>query len=282
MTDSVISIGCIGGSGSRLIARIVQSAGYHIGDDLNVELDNLWVTLLFKRLSVLVECEEAILNIYDNFKHRMMHGLVKSASFDGVLQRLSSHDRILHSASWLAARRESFLQGRPSNVAKIAWKEPNTHIFIDHLLKMDPALRYIHITRNGLDMAYSSNLNQLRLWGAVFLHRPVELGPRDALSYWVAVERRIRELRQRYPDRIMIVSYEALAFHPKDLIADILHFCGEANATDASNIAELINPVHGIDRHKAQDLSVFRQQDIDYARAISAGDDVRVPEEGPN
>ncbi|MFG1420415.1 sulfotransferase [Roseixanthobacter liquoris] len=272
MSKNTISVGCIGGSGSRVVAKILNSCGYFVGEDLNDEMDNLWFTLFFKRRSILVEDLDTINFLYVNFYHRMWHGNLRSDEIKDVLAGLSSQDRIVHDADWLTARRHSFLKERQGAVDKLAWKEPNTHVVIDRLLNIDPALRYIHITRGGLDMAYSANLTQLRLWGSIFLDRPVVLGPGDALSYWVAVERRVRKLKTSYPDRILIISYEALAVRPKEIIAEILHFCGESDPARAADAAGIVVPADTIGRHKSQDLSVFRQEDIDYARAVAASD----------
>ena len=50
-----VIVGGIGGSGTRLVAGLLQIFGYYIGDDLNDSLDNHWFTLLFKRRSILLE-----------------------------------------------------------------------------------------------------------------------------------------------------------------------------------------------------------------------------------
>lgn len=265
-----LAIGCVGGSGSRVIARIVQSIGYHLGDDLNGPLDNLWFTLLFKRPSVLIDSDATISYLYENFRHRMIHGRIASAAFDEVLRRLCAHDRPPHSAAWLEARRETFLRERPGRAERIAWKEPNTHLVIDRLLKTDPALRYIHLTRNGLDMAFSSNLNQLRLWGPVVLDRAIDPGPRDALAYWVAVETRIRELAVSFPGRMLILSYEALLSRPDEVIAEICRFCGHAPPADLPALIDSVRPPASLGRHTAQDLHLLAPEDVETARAIAA------------
>ena len=45
---SNLFIGALGGSGTRVIAQIVNQLGYYIGDDLNKPNDNLVFTRLFK------------------------------------------------------------------------------------------------------------------------------------------------------------------------------------------------------------------------------------------
>jgi hypothetical protein len=35
------------------------------------------------------------------------------------------------------------------------WKEPNTHVVLDRLWAELPRLKYVHVRRHGLDMAFS-------------------------------------------------------------------------------------------------------------------------------
>ena len=44
-----VIIGGVGGSGTRVVAEIINLLGFYIGDDLNPAKDNLWFLLLFKR-----------------------------------------------------------------------------------------------------------------------------------------------------------------------------------------------------------------------------------------
>ena len=47
--SSVIAVGGVGGSGTRLIAAFLDRLGIYMGDDQNESLDNLWFNLLFKQ-----------------------------------------------------------------------------------------------------------------------------------------------------------------------------------------------------------------------------------------
>src|SRR5581483_5848515 len=44
-----VAIGGLGGSGTRVVARLLQDLGFYLGADLNDYEDNLWFTLLMKR-----------------------------------------------------------------------------------------------------------------------------------------------------------------------------------------------------------------------------------------
>jgi hypothetical protein len=71
MSDSgfPIVIGGIGGSGTRILAEILQIKNFYIGGSLNPPKDNLWAVFLFNRRSILYEClgdsEELMRIFYD-------------------------------------------------------------------------------------------------------------------------------------------------------------------------------------------------------------------------
>ena len=48
------AVGGVGGSGTRVVARILQCLGCYLGSSLNESLDNLWFTLLLKEPQRLV------------------------------------------------------------------------------------------------------------------------------------------------------------------------------------------------------------------------------------
>jgi hypothetical protein len=79
---------------------------------------------------------------------------------------------------------------------RIGWKEPNTHIVMDRLPALLPQMKYIHVMRNGLDMAHSRNQNQLRLWGRYLVGPDCRDDPRSSLKYWCRTHQRILRLCQ--------------------------------------------------------------------------------------
>ena len=44
----IVAVGGIGGSGTRLIASLLESLDYYIGNDLNISKDNLFFSFLFR------------------------------------------------------------------------------------------------------------------------------------------------------------------------------------------------------------------------------------------
>lgn len=241
-----------------------------IGGDLNGPLDNLWFTLLFKRRSALLETEARFDQLCNLFWDRMTGQAGKGAEVQAVLTRLSQQDRFQHSKAWLQARAESWLSMPATPGVPWAWKEPNTHLVLERLFVRQPELRYIHFLRNPLDMAISANQQQLWNWGPVILNRPVEIGPRDSLSYICAVTERIFALSKAYAGRICMVDFELLCRQPETVCRQIGEFIGTTpDRETVAWFADMVTsgaPEGG--RGKAIDRSVFFPDDLAFIEAL--------------
>jgi hypothetical protein len=147
-----------------LIAQFLKDAGYFIGPDLNAANDNLWFTLLFKWSGILSASDVE----FDELLEIMIIGMNGAGEFSGrqkkIIDALITVPRTQHLPSWLRQRASSLLSARPGLKPGDGWgwKEPNSHIILDCLASRLENMKYIHVIRNGLDMAYSSNQNQLR------------------------------------------------------------------------------------------------------------------------
>ncbi len=227
LTARLFAIGGVGGSGTRAAAMLVQNCGAWIGDDLNPALDNLAFTLMFKRASVLIDPDERIADLFSLFANRLQGRCFGAEVLDG-LRSLTSQGRIGYPAEWLEERLVRLGQPVALPAGKImrGWKEPNTHVIIERLLRICPHLVYLHIVRDPFYMIGSSNQHQLINWGPNFLDRPVEVSPGDALAYWVAVHRRLTALQDSYPGRILIASYDRLTSDPFAEARRLISFLG--------------------------------------------------------
>jgi hypothetical protein len=267
-----VAIGGIGGSGTRLGAVLLQMLGYYIGDDLNIFLDNLWFSLLFNRRSVLMEDRSDFSGLVALFLARMSSESNFSDEQRARVLTLARDDRIQHSRDWLRDRAESFLGGgssrRPGQPC--GWKEPNTHVIIDRLLELHPDLRYIHFTRHPLDMAFSTNQNQLVNWGSVLLSRNVAHEPRQSLAYWCAAHRRTRAIMKRWPERTISVDFDELCVDPQVQGERVANFLETAVPDHFhAGLRELIDPSgRSSGRFKTEDLTQFFADDMNYVRDL--------------
>lgn len=220
-----VAIGGLGGSGTRVFAALLRSAGFHLGNDLNDALDNLTFTLLFKRASAYLDGEEAFTRLADIFLSSLRGDFLASCDDRDLIFSLASSERMGHSSDWLLQRVGALLDKSKASCNEcIGWKEPNTHILIDRFLEYKRSLKYIHVLRNPYYMAYSRNQNQLTNWAQLFFDGYVDISPRNSLAFWRKSHERMLSFMQKWPKRILIVRYEDIYVRPGALIRDIEDF----------------------------------------------------------
>lgn len=263
----MIAIGGIGGSGTRVIAQVLKDVGYFIGNDLNISNDNLLFTLLFKRVDILVASNREISTLWQIFLKLTKQNDELDFEEIRLLEKLSDFDRPQHDVSWLKERLKHLRHD--IETSHIAFKEPNSHIVIERLLAIESNLKFIYVYRNGLDMAYSSNQNQLSLWGSIYLgEENLQVTPKNSLKYWCRVHKRMIGLNKDYSDRIFLLDFDKLCFEPQKYINKISDFlCLNKFST---NIFDFIKVSSSIGRHKEFDLSDFDKSDVDYALTVCA------------
>jgi hypothetical protein len=267
-----VAVGGVGGSGTRIVAQLLQAAGLHMGEDLNPASDTLWFTLLFKRAQILAADEAE----FDALTGILASALAGTARFDEAtiqrIQALASAPRApLHAMAWLRERAHSLIQAgtreqAPAGPRRWGWKEPNTHVVIERLWQRLPTLRYVHVVRHGLDMAYSVNQNQLRLWGAHVLGSDGPATPQRSLAYWCHVHRRMQVLLAANPQRMYWLDYDALC---RDPIAQAQALCRFLDC-DFATVVEVLAQVRasGESRHAGECLDGFDPDDLAYVQSL--------------
>ena len=130
-----------------------------------------------------------------------------------------------------------------------------------------PGLRYVHVVRNGLDMAFSANLNQLVFWGEKALGRPVRRTPADALAYWCHVHRQGLDLAPVLGERMLWLDYDVLCEAPVEGMTRLLDFLGHGPAR-AGELAGLVKAPASRHRHRGRSLSDFAADDLAFLRRI--------------
>jgi len=264
-TSSPLAIGGLGGSGTRIVATLLQLYGYYFGSDLNEARDNLWFTLLFKRHSALLETDFSFLELTDIFFSALQGDNKVALSKADLIFSLANVDRMDHTSEWLLERAKSLISESSCGFnPRWGWKEPNTHIFIEKFLKIDERLKYIHVLRDPYYMAFSRNQNQLKNWGPLFFDSPIELLPKNSFSLWRKVHERISASKEIWPDRIFILRYEDLMTRPVFLIKDICEFLDLTYIPSiTSEIQQLINNPLDAKDFKSN-CNQFSEEDIQY------------------
>lgn len=242
-----VAIGGVGGSGTRLIASIVQQLGFYMGSDLNDSMDNLLFTLLFKRKELwpIDSNQNEIAYLLKLFVDHMQNGTVFKGKDLKFVEQVANQDRLQHKSDWLQQRLKNSLsnqsKGEPRRLW--GWKEPNTHIFLPALEQTIPSIKYIHVMRHGLDMAYSSNQNQLQLWGKLVIKESdlPQTKAEASFRYWCWAHRRINDLAHRMDRRYLCINFEEFCSNAEKGLMQLMAFLNLS--VPEQKISELAGPI---------------------------------------
>jgi sulfotransferase family protein len=282
-----VAIGGVGGSGTRVVAQLLLDCSFYLGGDLNEANDNLWFSLILKRpdwlRAALDRGDQADIARSIAIFARALRGLDPLTAEDfAYLTRAAievcyphDHSPVLVDA-WCLERLETLRSSAPvdwSGQAGWGWKEPNTHMLLPHLGAHLPGLTYIHLVRNGLDMAYSGNQAQLRNWGHWFgVETPSEpaLLPKASLEYWIRANRAaIVNGARHLGDRFLLVNYDRLCADPRGEIPPLLRFIGvDPAAVELDRLAAIPRVPASAGRYKAHDLSIFSADQLEAVRSL--------------
>lgn len=272
-----VVIGGLGGSATRVYAQLLRRAGYYLGSCLNEPCDNLWATLLLKRRYELLEDPQRARVALGLLRRKLSGEGRASIAEQLVLWRIArtvarhGHGEDGQGAGPWASRiaRDLFLARAPRPGSYRGWgfKEPNAHVFLEHLAACYEDLRFVYVARHGLDMAFSSNLNQLRNWGS---HYGVEVPtdpeqlPSAQLDYWIAATRTALERGRRLlGDRFLLVRYDELFPDPQPQLEAYAAFLGvEAAGFETPEARGWVQRSDSVGRYLERDLGQFTDRQL--------------------
>ena len=212
-----VAIGAVGGSGTRLMARTLEAMGVAMATPVNSAGDALEWPPMRRLLS-------------DSMLARFPREHILNNAFSGLEQLL-------------ALRRHNLgLRGRSG------WKVPTTHLWLAELAQFFPGMQYIHLIRNGLDMAYSGNQRQAQHWAssqAVELTRDRDgrISPGSMLEYWLCANESALETGARcLGQRMRVIRFEDLCLNPEREIRDLASFLGVP--VDEATVVKLSSDIH--------------------------------------
>jgi hypothetical protein len=285
-----VVIGGVGGSGTRVLAQILMDMGFYMGGDLNQVFDFLWFTFLFNRPKWFInhagEDEQLVFRGLDILTKAMagpFYPLPNELSF--IVRAVAGwvcagySPRILRTAKRLRKALKSILELICSEEVDFSryvgwgWKEPNSHIYIDYLDKYFERLKFIHVIRHGLDIAYSSNKLQLFNWGPFFnvdVPHSAKLLPEAALEYWIRANRRAIALGEWLGcDKFLLIDFDKLCSSPRTEIERLITFLElDPRKLDIDSLCSIPKAPGSIGRYKQHDLSVFNQEHIEIVREL--------------
>lgn len=218
-------IGAVGGSGTRVIAGMLRDAGVFIGESLNRPLDSVPGTAFVRRW----------------IPEALSTGRVPEARRAEFVAELE--------AAWSEHR---FGVGAADDPWAI--KNPRWAYLLAELVETLADLRFVHVVRDGRDMAFSRNQSQLDDYGIALLPgMDDEPTPLRSIALWAEVNARVLDTAQSLgPERYLRVRFEDLCARPEATAARLLAFA-DAPAPDVEAAAATVEPPESIGRFRRQD-----------------------------
>jgi hypothetical protein len=217
-------IGATGGSGTRVVGRIVRAAGMYIGTNLNDYQDAL------------------DLGAYSD---RWINEFVRNGRFEGLTAE-TRHAMTRDLAETLEAHRSDL----PPDAPAWGWKEPRSIYLLPFFNSVMPGIRFVHWLRDGRDMAFSENQQQLRKHGRAVLGLG-RLTPPRSISLWTTVNTWAADFGEReMPGRYLRVRFEDLCGQPEETVARLYEFFGLEG--DVEKAAQEVRPPSSLGRWRGE------------------------------
>jgi hypothetical protein len=216
---SPLVIGAVGGSGTRVVVRILRHLGVFVGAHLDPAEDS-----------------RPLAAWYDRWARPLLEA-------GGAL----GPGELVHADAAFAACLRAHLDGWPGPPVPWAIKVPRSLLFLAWWARWFPGFRFLHLVRDGLDMAVSRDSNQVRLYGDLVLGRrarPASHAVR-AIAYWARANERAAAFgERRLGARYLRIRFEDLCAAPAPTVARMREFAGLPGGTagDRLALAEIAPP----------------------------------------
>ena len=195
-----VVIGGHGGSGTRVLPRALRLAGYWMGAWVNRRTEDAMSTRYF------------------------LQRYFEQSIADEPSQRAE-----LEQAFRLATRGHRMRM--PDRSLPWGWKNPRCMWVIPFIARIYPEMRFIHLVRDGRDVALSANLNLLRKHGKQLLGEqyPERDPVRAQLRLWaLGNETAARDGQRLLGEHYLQLSYEELCRAPRETLARMYAHLGRS------------------------------------------------------
>jgi hypothetical protein len=243
--DRPLIIGGTGGSGTRLFARVCMLSGFYLGANLNPSLDSLDFYNLYERW----------INKYLLKKHVPLRGN-QEYQMDEDLKKCT----FTHRASVPKCNR------------RWGFKNPRSMYLLPFFNRRFPKMRFIHVLRDGRDMAYSRNQKQVYKHGQALLREQYQQLNKLSLpiAFWRKSNLEVAGYGEHVMrDRYIRVRFEDMCTRPEATIIRLLNFL-EVKFEDISIFIKEIKPPESIGRWLSRpideqiELTIFGHSALKY------------------
>lgn len=248
MNNNPIIITGIGGSGTRVIVKILSFFDFNFGNDLNRANDDLLFTLIFKLprhyKKYFLKKDDYVLDnlkLYNKIKHNKKLSIREKTTL-AKLGLLHVTQFKHYNFSWVFKRFWKILLNRQKVDTLWGWKEPHNLFFLDELSDFYSNPKVILIIRNGLDMVYSNTDQQFYNYAEYFDLNPGNDSLKNKFEFWYrANSYAINLAEKKYGSNYKIIFYEDIVNDSKNNIIEIGSFL-KAEIDDES-LDNLLNQI---------------------------------------
>ncbi len=265
--DPVV-IGALGGSGTRLIAQTLMELGYYLGDEIDEQNDSLLFTRIFQRPDWIRTTGRENFDRYLSMFTRRMTG--EGWSLTDIIRYITA---LYRKSTIKSGRRKELIHAFTQNwcsgkhqLTRWGWKEPISHLFLQELVDYFPNMKYIHVIRHGLDMAFSTNTQQLRYWGYRYdlsVNLEKDNIPYMQLEYWIRSNKQaIETARNSLGSNFYLLNYDEYCQNPEPELERLLEFL-DIKTTDEEcrRLVNLSKPT-STGRYKNRNIRLFNDRQI--------------------
>jgi hypothetical protein len=239
-TAQPIVVAALGGSGTRAIVELLVESGIFMGE----WVDRSTGDSLFMR--------------------RFLH-----AHFDDLVHEPESDDPRMRRDLYRAVR--AHRSGIPHESDDWGWKNPRSMWILPSLVREFPRLRFIHLVRDGRDLALSDNNFLLDDHGRNVLGERYTGDPiRDQFELWAMGNLRAADASARLlGPRALLIRYEDLCADPMREIERLHRFIGRPlPRAAAARIAASVRPSSTLGRGVRSDSETLRACTARHAQAL--------------
>lgn len=231
-----VVIGAMGGSGTRVLVPILQLAGYWMGNWINPKTEDTMATRHLLQIA---------------FKQ-----LIEQKN-DVDPQLITLFSRLI----------QAHRHGMPNLNGPWGWKNPRSMWIIPFLASLYPDMKFIHVVRDGRDMALSKNHNLLNKHGDYLLHNPrkthnaLEL----QIELWCKGNRTAMHDGQTYLGKnYLLLKYECLCQQPVATLNQLFSHLAITPSKTVLERATTLLETEYIGRWQRSDHPLLQQPDKNF------------------
>jgi hypothetical protein len=246
-----VIIGGIGGSGTRVLALLLEQMGVYMGDYNSRDRDSGFFGKLIARYPQFWKAKNETLSKWIVIFSKLHLG--KALSIGELYFLFARIARWRLSEFYLLVRR-AYTLPNPRRFALWGFKHACSLFYLSQLAYALPGSRYIHVIRHGLDMGSCPKDYQILNWGKDFGVDviPGSITESQRVDYWIEVNKwALAQCQNYFPGRHHVVYFDRLCSHTEEEIVKLVDFLGIEPELSIAELASFVNSPPSIGRYKA-------------------------------